>query len=342
MILRESESEMRLVTFRVHTESRVGLVKDERVIDLNSAYALYLRDVEGEDDARRIADTFTPPDMKAFLRIGERGLAAAREVYKFIDVDEDARGIDGEKTVFNLDEVRLGAPIPNPDKVYCLAVNYYSHFAEVMGVSLEEAKRRVDSWGLTVPVIFQKPSTSIIGPGDPIMIPRVSSKVDYEVELAVVIGKRGKYIPKERVGEYIAGYMVFNDVSFRDQGFPKSDFKYYKQINWVKGKGLDNSAPTGPQLVTKDEIPNPYNLKMFTRVNGEVRQEGNTGDMIIKIPEIIEYLSNGVTLNPGDIISTGTCAGVALVSGLYLKPGDVVEAEIEELGVLSNPVIREP
>ncbi len=332
---------MRFVTFRIHTESRVGLVKEGRIIDLNSAYALYLRDAEAEVDARRIADTFTPPDMKAFLRTGERGLDAARKVYKFIDVDEEAKGIDGEKIVFDFDEVRLDAPIPNPDKVYCLAVNYYSHFAEVMGVPLEEAKRRVDSWGLTVPVIFQKPSTSIIGPGDPIIIPRVSSKVDYEVELAVVIGKKGKYIPKKEVEEYIAGYMVFNDVSFRDQGFPKSGFKYYNQVNWVKGKGLDNSAPTGPQLVTRDEVSDPYNLKMFTRVNGETRQEGSTGDMIIRIPEIIEYLSNGLTLNPGDLISTGTCAGVALVSGLYLKPGDVVETEIEKLGVLSNPVIKE-
>jgi len=332
---------MRLVTFRVHKENRLGILKNGKIIDLNLAYALYLREVEGEKEPQRIADAFTPPDMKKFLEMGTKGVEAAKHVCEFLDIDEEIEGIHGEKVILDLKDVKLEAPIPRPDRIYCLAVNYYSHFAEVMNLDLEETKKIVDSWGLTVPVIFQKPSTSVIGPGEPIIIPKASSKVDYEVELAVVIGKRGKYIPKGRVDDYIAGYMILNDVSFRDQEFPKSEFKFYKQINWVKGKGLDNSAPTGPQLVTKDEIPDPYNLKMFTRVNGEVRQEGNTGDMIIRIPEIIEYLSNGITLNPGDVISTGTCSGVALVSGRYLKPGDLVETEIEELGVLSNPVMEE-
>ena len=332
---------MRLVSFRIHTENRLGIIQNGKIVDLNSACMLYLRDFEGEEDFVSLAFSLAPPDMKKFLRTGEEGLRTAEKIGEFVKDEGDLRGVYGEKVVLNPEEVKLIAPIPNPDKVYCLAVNYYSHFAEVMKLSLEETRKIVDSWGLTVPVIFQKPSTSIIGPGDPIIIPKASKMVDYEVELAVVIGKKGKYIPREKAYDYIAGYTVLNDVSFRDQRFPDLDFRFYKQANWVKGKGLDNSAPTGPCLVLKDEIPNPYPLKMVTRVNGEVRQSSDTNDMIIKIPEIIEYLSDGITLNPGDIISTGTCAGVALVTGKYLQPGDQVEVEIEKIGVLSNPVVSE-
>jgi 2-keto-4-pentenoate hydratase/2-oxohepta-3-ene-1,7-dioic acid hydratase in catechol pathway len=163
-----------------------------------------------------------------------------------------------------------------------------------------------------------------------------------------VIGKKGKDIPLEKVYEHIAGYTIMIDVSFRDQGFPQDvDFRLYKtDVNWTKGKGMDNAAPMGPCIVTSDEIKDPYNppLKLVTRVNGQTRQNGSVTDMIIDIPHLVSYLSKGTTLNPGDIIMTGTCAGVAGSWGPegFLKPDDVLEVEIQPIGILKHKVINDP
>ncbi|HID72977.1 TPA: FAA hydrolase family protein, partial [Candidatus Micrarchaeota archaeon] len=222
-------------------------------------------------------------------------------------------------------------PVPDPEKVICLAVNYRAHGAEQALKPPEE------------PYLFPKFANALVGHGWPILIPRASRMVDYEVELAVVIGKRGKYIPASRAYEYVAGYTVFNDVSYRDRqyppGWPDKPNPYGQ--NWIMGKSLDTGAPVGPFLVTRDEIPNPYPLRLVLRLNGEVRQEGSTDDMIFKIPEIIEYVSNGITLKPGDIIATGTPPGIGYVTGRLLRPGDVVECEVERVGVLRNPVVEE-
>ena len=168
---------------------------------------------------------------------------------------------------------------------------------------------------------------------------------NYENELAVVIGKRGKYIPKERAYEYIGGYTILIDVSFRDQRFPTDiPWKAYdRRPNTVKEKGMDNAAPMGPCLVTKDEITNPYSppLRIITRVNGETRQDGDLSTMMIKIPRLIEYLSMGTTLEPGDVIATGTVPGVGRAFNTYLNVGDIVECEIPPIGVLKHKVIED-
>ncbi|MBS7619633.1 fumarylacetoacetate hydrolase family protein [Candidatus Bathyarchaeota archaeon] len=326
----------------------MGAFVDGKVVDLNSAYELYLKEVEGRDYPERVASAIIPPSMIGFLQGGIDSFKIANKILRFLEEkrDPDLVGLDGERIFLEKEQIKLCAPVPKPGKVYCMAVNYYDHVTErIKDLEKRRAEiERLKSLNIDVPIIFQKPPSLVCGPDAPIIKPRNSNKVDYECELAVVIGKKGKYIPKERAYEHIAGYTIFIDVSFRDQGFPEDvEFDMYKRdINWTKGKGMDNAAPMGPCIVTKDEIPNPYDppLRLVTRVNGQERQNNDTSWMIISIPRIIEYLSNGTTLEPGDVIATGTVAGVAgsWPDG-FLKIGDLVECEIQPIGVLKHKVI---
>jgi 2-keto-4-pentenoate hydratase/2-oxohepta-3-ene-1,7-dioic acid hydratase in catechol pathway len=230
------------------------------------------------------------------------------------------------------DRVRLRSPLLSPDKILCAAVNYSSHGKEQSATQPKE------------PYFFTKFRSCIIGNGDSILVPRISRKVDWEVELAVVIGKRGKYISRGDAMDHIAGYTVANDVSFRDLQFPEGwPEKLNRQgQNWVKGKALDGAFPLGPWLVTKDEISNPQGIRISLSVNGVTKQNSTTSDMIFNIGQLIEHASSGLTLLPGDVISTGTPSGVANYSGApFLKEGDVVECEIEGIGKLRNPVVGE-
>jgi 2-keto-4-pentenoate hydratase/2-oxohepta-3-ene-1,7-dioic acid hydratase in catechol pathway len=223
-----------------------------------------------------------------------------------------------------LSKVELLAPLSNPPKIICLGLNYFDH-AEEQG--REPPKD---------PVIFLKPRTSIAGPFEDIPVPfDYTTQVDYEVELAVVIGRKGKRIPEEEAMNYVFGYMVFNDLSARDIQFGDKQ--------WTRGKSLDKFAPMGPWITTRDEIRDPYSLRMRTLVNGEVMQDSSTAKMAIKIPRIISVLSKGMTLEPGDIIATGTPAGVGVFRNpqRFLKPGDIVEVEIENLGFLRNRIVAE-
>ncbi|EOZ95429.1 Fumarylacetoacetate hydrolase family protein [Indibacter alkaliphilus LW1] len=210
---------------------------------------------------------------------------------------------------------RLGPPIQRPSKIICVGLNYSLH-AKESGMEVPE-----------VPILFMKATSSISGPNDPIIIPRNSEKTDWEVELAVIIGKKASYVSKADAMNYVAGYCLHNDVSERD-------FQLNHGGQWVKGKSADNFAPLGPYLVTKDEISNPHNLKLWLSVNGEMLQNSVTSDLVFDIPTLVSYISQYMSLLPGDIISTGTPSGVGL--GLkpprYLKPGDVVELGIEGLG----------
>jgi len=337
---------MKLVTFKVHTEKRLGALVGDKIVDLNSAYALYLKDVEGRSSPRALASALIPTCMSGFLEGGEDSLKAAKKMLEFLKTkDESVVGLDGESIFLSQEQVRLCAPVPSPGKVYCLAVNYYDHATEGIR-DPEKKKAQIDhlrSLNIDVPVLFNKPTTLVVGPREPIIKPKNSERVDYECELAVVMGKRGKYIPKEKAYDYVGGYTILIDMSFRDQGFPSNvqwDF-YQRNTNWVKGKGMDNAAPMGPCIVTRDEIPDPYNppLKLVTRVNGQTRQNNDISWMIIKIPRIIEYISNGTTLEPGDVIATGTVAGVARSWDGYLKIGDVLECEIQPIGVLKHVVV---
>jgi len=338
---------LKLVTFKVHTEQRLGAIVKEGIVDLNSAYTLYLKE-KGETYAKRAAAAVIPSCMVGFLDGGETARKEAEKVLKWITKKKDAVGIDGENIILG-PEARIQAPISYPGKIYCTAVNYYDHATESMKDPMERKKEidRLKSLNLKVADCFQKQPSLIVGQGAPIIKPNASEKLDYENELAVVIGKKCKDVKPEDAYKVIGGYTILIDVSFRDQGFPRDvDFRLYKgDINWTKGKGMDNAAPTGPCIVTSDEITDPYKpaLKLVTRVNGKVRQNGTVEDMIIKIPDIVSYMSRGTTLNPGDIIATGTCAGVAGSWGPegYLKIGDVLECEIQPIGVMKHTVVAD-
>jgi 2,4-diketo-3-deoxy-L-fuconate hydrolase len=218
--------------------------------------------------------------------------------------------------------VRLGSPIARPSKIVCIGLNYAGHAAETAAQIPSE------------PVIFFKSTTALAGPNDGVIIPRNSIKTDWEVELALVVGKKTAYIAEEKAADHIAGYVLHNDYSERE-------FQIERNGQWVKGKSADTFAPMGPFLVTTDEIKDPQNLELWLRVNGRELQHSNSSDMIFKIPFLIHYLSQFMTLLPGDIISTGTPPGVGL--GLhpprYLVPGDVVELGIEGLGTQKQTAV---
>ncbi len=212
--------------------------------------------------------------------------------------------------------VRLGPPIARPSKLICIGLNYRDHAAET------NAKIPAE------PILFFKSTTAIVGPNDDLMLPRDSVKTDWEVELAVVIGKKAAYVDQSEAEEYIAGYLLHNDYSERE-------FQLERGGQWVKGKSCDTFAPLGPFMATKDEIPDPGNLRLWLRVNDKLVQDGNTSDMIFGIPFLISYISRFMTLLPGDVITTGTPAGVGLgqkPEPWYLKAGDVVELGIDGLG----------
>ena len=227
-------------------------------------------------------------------------------------------------------------------------VNFYNHATENIKDPVAKATEieRLKSLKLDVPVVFQKPPGLVVGPRGPVIKVKATDKMDYECELAVVIGKRGKYISQEEAYDHIAGYTILIDVSARDQAFPEDvDFRMFKRdINWTKGKGMENAGPMGPCILTRDEIPDPYDppTKLITRVNGETRQDGDFTTMIIGIPRLVEYLSNGTTLEPGDVIATGTVAGVARSwPDGFLKVGDVLECEIPPIGSLKYKIVGE-
>lgn len=211
--------------------------------------------------------------------------------------------------------VRLGSPICRPSKIICIGLNYRDHAKETNAEPPKE------------PVIFFKATTSLTGPNDPLVMPRNSSKVDWEVELAVIIGKRALYVEKKDAHDYVAGYALHNDYSERT-------FQLERGGQWVKGKSADSFAPLGPFLATRDELPNVGNLKMWLMVNGASRQKSSTSNMIFDVATLVSYVSEFMTLLPGDVISTGTPAGVGLGMNppVYLKAGDIVELGIEGLG----------
>lgn len=218
-------------------------------------------------------------------------------------------------------DVRLGSPIVRPSKIVCVGLNYRMH-AKESGMAIPKE-----------PVLFFKATSAIVGPNDDLIIPKGSVKTDWEVELAVVIGKKASYVNKEDAMDYVAGYVLHNDYSERE-------FQLEKEGQWVKGKSCDTFAPLGPFLATKDEIKNPNNLNLWLKLNGKMMQNSSTSDFVFDVQTVVSYISQFMTLLPGDVISTGTPFGVGL--GLnpqrYLKPGDVVELGIEGLGTSKQHV----
>ena len=218
--------------------------------------------------------------------------------------------------------LRLGPPFARPSKIVCIGLNYAKHAKETNATIPVE------------PIIFFKSTTSIVGPNDNVMLPKGSEKTDWEVELALVIGKKASYVSKEEAMDYVAGYVLHNDISERA-------FQLERGGQWAKGKGCDTFAPLGPWLVTKDEVANPNNLRLWLKVNDKMMQDGNTDDFIFDVAYVVSYLSQFMTLLPGDVISTGTPHGVGLgfKPPIYLKEGDVMELGIDGLGVAKQTVI---
>ncbi len=251
-----------------------------------------------------------PREMCAFLAAGPAALAAARAAAQ------------GRGSRLPLASVRLEAPVPRPGKFLAIGLNYADHVKE-SGMSAPE-----------FPVFFNKQTTCVVGPSDPVHRPRVSTLLDYEGELGFVIGTRCRHVPKERAAEVIAGYLVVDDVTVRDWQF--------KAQTMTLGKSFDTHGPIGPWIVTADELGDPHALELRTWVNGELRQHSNTRELIFDCFDQVATLSTAFTLEPGDLVSTGTPSGVGFAQQKWLVPGDVVRVEIERIGAIENRVIEEP
>ena len=316
---------MKLVTFIHQNEERIGAIDSlGRIADLHRAYGSYLREVESNPAGDQLAAIALGSDMIEFLKRGDEALAAARNALDHIASHDVNGGI-----VFAREQVRLKSPVPRPGAVVSAGKNFSDHVAEM-------ASKK----GPAAPVAFLKLPGSVIGPEDDIPYPPEVKNLDYEVELAIVIGKPCVDVSQDEALDYVAGYSAFNDISARDtiRGENKNGIH-------LMGKSFPGFAPMGPYLVTADEIPDPQNLKLKLSVNGETRQDSNLSYMIFKIRDMIAYWSQ-MGLNPGDILTTGTPRGVAAGRKpdqipWWLKPGDVVEAEVENIGMLKNRIVAE-
>jgi 2-keto-4-pentenoate hydratase/2-oxohepta-3-ene-1,7-dioic acid hydratase in catechol pathway len=295
---------MRLVSYVSEDGSlRAGIVRGDEILDVKKS------------------DPSLPSDVTELLRLGVLDSSAIRNI-----MNATSEGIP-------LASAKLGPAVPNPGKILLLAGNYNSHIAESHGAGVNKEE--------VTPRFFIKPNTSIIGPTDPIRIPVVSDTVDYEIEIAAVIGKGGREISLADAPDHIGGYLVFNDISARHlkvvgnrKTRPMDDF-----FDWLVGKWCDSFSVVGPYLVTSDEIPDPSALEMSLSVNGELRQHSSAGEMIFNVVESIEWISQFITLEPGDLICMGTPGGVGETTLTYLQAGDMVHGSISQLGELNNPVV---
>ena len=259
-------------------------------------------------------DSKIPLDMLSFLENIDYSIDRAKKLYK------------SSKIFIDLKKVKILKPIIRPPKIIAIGLNYADHLDEI-----RFSGRKIET--PSVPMIFNKQSLSANGPFDDIMKPAVSDKVDYEGELTIVIGKKCRHVRKDNAKDVIAGYTVGNDVSVRDWQMRVPTFTI--------GKSFDTHCPFGPSIVTKDEITDPHNLDLITEVNGEIRQSSNTKNLIFDCYDIIEHLSTAFTLEPGDLILTGTPGGVGVVDNLFLKHGDIVKVSISEIGHIENTIVNE-
>jgi 2-keto-4-pentenoate hydratase/2-oxohepta-3-ene-1,7-dioic acid hydratase in catechol pathway len=251
---------------------------------------------------------------------GEVRPLGGASLLEYIEHGRSADRQPGDEAVA-LEEVRLHAPVARPGKIVAIGLNYEDHAAET-GAEIPEK-----------PVVFAKYPNTVIGPGEPIRIPPIAEQIDYEAELAVVIGRQARNVSEAEALEYVFGYTNSNDVSARDLQFSEGG-------QWTRSKSIDTFCPTGPYVATRDEVPDPQNLYIRAILNGEVVQDGTTSKMIFSVAELVSFLSQGMTLEPGDVIITGTPPGVGMARDpqLWMKPGDEVTIEIEGLGTLTNPV----
>jgi 2-keto-4-pentenoate hydratase/2-oxohepta-3-ene-1,7-dioic acid hydratase in catechol pathway len=308
---------MRLVTFSIdEPDGRLGLAAGDRILDLAATAAAHGGDPQ------------LVTEMAQFLVAGRPAHDLAARLHAFAA----ERGEPG--WWYDRDAVRLRPPVPHPPKILCLAGNYASHIREGGG----QAPAKTN----TTPQVFIKPITTLIAHEEPIRLPGpLCTAVDYEGELVAVIGRTAHDVAAGQALDYVAGYACFNDISGR-----RLTIDVDREINarttyfdWLNGKWFDTFGPLGPDFVTADEVPDPQDLALETRVNGQVRQQASTGDMIFSVAETVAWISRFLTLQPGDLIATGTPSGVGSTTGTFLQAGDTVEVEISGLGTLRNPVV---
>ncbi len=315
---------MKLLTFVAGPGQRVGALVNGTVVDVTLAYAAALA-AEGNPRAEGLAAAVLPPDLREILQGGDAAMQAARKGVGFaaarLKEGREVSGPGGTRVGYALKEVRVRPPVPNPQKIVGIGLNYKDHCAE-QGIELPK-----------VLMTFPKFADALVGPDDPIIIPRGCEQLDWEVELTFVVGRRARYVEPEEAFHYIAGYTVGNDVSARDFQFAD------KQI--MRGKACETFAPVGPYLVTADDVPDPHNLRIESRLNGKLMQSSTTQNLVHKLPAIMAWVTKYLTLHPGDYVMTGTPAGVGVFRKppLFMKPGDVIEVSIEGLGTLRNPVV---
>lgn len=307
---------MKLITFSREGVTRIGAIVNEEVVDLHLSYRTLLEQ-EGKIRAQQIADAFVPADMTGFLQGGKESMELAK---KAIDFALTNKQVGEYKLVHAVSDVKVGAPVPKPGKIFAVGHNYREHILE-MG-------RELPSY----PVVFAKFANTVIGPQDDIPFYPISEQLDYEAEFAFVIGKRAKDVSEEDALDYVAGYAVSNDVTYRD--FQR------RTLQWLQGKTVDGSLPMGPWMVTSDELTDPSGLEMVLTVNGEERQRTNTANQVFSVQYLVSFLSSIATLEPGDIVITGTPGGVGVARDpqVWLKDGDVVSISIDQVGTLTNTV----
>ncbi|PLS04894.1 fumarylacetoacetate hydrolase family protein [Neobacillus cucumis] len=296
---------MKLVTFKEDNEYKLGVKTVEGIIDIEAA---------------ALASNFDKEVPASVMDVIRGGTKSIENLRNFIDEVKDLSSY-----LVNENEILWGPCVTEPNKIICVGLNYRKHADETNAPYPE------------VPILFNKFNNTLTGHQCDIAVPRVTDKLDYEVELGVVIGQKAKYITKETALDYVFGYCTVNDLSARDLQL--------RTPQWLLGKTCDDFSPIGPYLVSADEIDDPQNLQLKTIVNGELRQNSNTSDMIFTVAEIVSYISQHMTLEPGDLILTGTPEGVVLGypegNQIYLKPGDIVTVEIEKLGTLTNRFVEE-
>ena len=303
---------MKLYTFEAEGRSRLGAESQGQLVDLAVAHRAMM-EVRGKPGRA------LPFQMLDFLRAGEPAVQAAREVCAYM-AKRPAVPV-GERLAYAFEEVKILAPVPRPGKILCSGINYRSHKEENPNATMP-----------VEPFFFSKLPSGVIGPGDPIVKPAQTNQLDYEVEFAVVVGRTMKQIAEHEVMGCLAGYTILHDVSARDVQF--------KDNQITLGKNFDTFCPLGPCIVTRDELPDPPHVKLRSYVNGTPMQDGSTADWVFPLPRLLSFLSHVMTLEPGDVVSTGTPAGVGVFRKpqIFLKAGDVVRLEIEGIGTLENPV----
>ena len=307
---------MRIISFGTQ-DSKFDTPRMGIILDTNGRDSRYRLDCE-----KLFESADRPSNPLAWFDMDGRWFQRARDTASRLESDaaafEDARK---KGWLVPAEDAYWFAPVPRPGKIVCVGLNYRDH-AEESGLAVPK-----------VPVIFSKFSTCVIAPGEPVVIPTTSERVDYEAELAIVIGRRAKHVSAERAYDYVFGYTAFNDVTARDFQFGDGQ--------WQRGKSCDTFAPMGPTIVTTDEIPDPHTLRITMKVSGNVMQDSNTDQLIFSIPRLIEFITQSITLEPGDVIPTGTPAGVGFARKppVFLKPGDTMDVDIERIGGLGSPVV---